>query len=299
MMQYERVEDAIKVISLVEHLYSGVRILDPVTKKVFYLTKALSSSEEKLCYEFWKADHACNNCISIRAIKENHPIYKIANNDEGIYTVTTTPVQIGEQSLVIEFLQNVTGHLCLDDGSPADDTNQLMLSVSRHVEKLLSRDQLTGLYNRRYVDETLPSELVVAEEEQRFLSIIFADLDHFKAMNDAYGQAMGDEVLKEVGKIFQQNLRSGIGWAARYGGGKFLICLPGVEQQGAWAAAERLRKLVQQKEFVCEGGTFHLTCSFGIQSTLPHPHKLGAEELISLADKNLLHAKIRGRNQVV
>lgn len=301
MVQYERIEDVIKVVSLVEHLYSGARILDPMTKKVFHLSQNLTCSKVDLCYDFWNTDHACSNCVSIRAIREDHSTYKIASNDEGIYMVTTVPIQVGELLLVIEFFQNVTGNLCFDDGGPCDDTNQLMLSVSRHVEKLMSRDRLTGLYNRRYADETLPAELIAAYEEDKPLSVILADLDDFKVVNDTYGHGAGDKVIKVIGQIMQQNLRSGIGWAARYGGEKFLICLPGVEREGAWAVAERLRKLIQKRRFdEDEGeGTFYLTCSFGIQTASTHPYRLSIEELISLADRHLCQAKAEGRNQVV
>jgi diguanylate cyclase (GGDEF)-like protein len=131
---------------------------------------------------------------------------------------------------------------------------------------------------------------------QRPLSLAIVDLDFFKKVNDTYGHATGDEVLKTISKIFQQSIRT-TDLAARYGGEEFALMLPETTLHDAMNFAEKIRELVQEMQIETQAGTISATVSIGV-ATVPHPRIHSPKELIVAADKALYRAKKNGRNQV-
>jgi diguanylate cyclase (GGDEF)-like protein len=159
------------------------------------------------------------------------------------------------------------------------------------------RDPLTGLFNRRYLDETLPRELQRATREQQPLGLILGDIDHFKLYNDTYGHDGGDELLRQVGAYLLQHTRAG-DIACRYGGEEFVLILPGTLLEASYARAEELRTGLGHLSVEHLGLALpQVTMSFGVAS-FPY-HAASAEELLSLADSALYQAKDLGRNRVV
>ncbi len=163
------------------------------------------------------------------------------------------------------------------------------------VEHMATVDVLTGLYNRRRFHEVLSSEF---ERSRRFItpfSLIMADIDRFKQINDNYGHQTGDSVLREVAEIITLNMRD-IDTAARYGGEEFMIVLPNTEKAAAALVAERMRNEVEKYRFKGLSGT-PLTVSFGYTGM---PDELIKDEasLIRCADQALYAAKQNGRNRV-
>jgi len=155
-------------------------------------------------------------------------------------------------------------------------------------------DDLTGLWNHRIIVERLRIEVDRSRREGLPVSIILADLDYFKRINDTFGHPAGDQVLKEASATFQRMVRT-YDWVGRYGGEEFLLILPGSGFVHARQRAEELRIAVQEC-CVKEGETMiPLTASFGVASGFPAGH----EELIREADEALYKAKNSGRNRVV
>lgn len=120
------------------------------------------------------------------------------------------------------------------------------------------------------------------------------DLDHFKQFNDTYGHPMGDKALVKVAEILRKDLRD-IDTVARYGGEEFAIILPGVDEKLALRASERIRKGLEDYRFKVVNGKFRLTLSIGISL---YEKGVGAEEMVTRADKALYWVKQHGRNQV-
>jgi diguanylate cyclase (GGDEF)-like protein len=154
-------------------------------------------------------------------------------------------------------------------------------------------DSLTGLYVRRYFMVKLQEELLRAERYNNILSIVMADLDGFKNINDTYGHDAGDRVLSAIGKFFQQNIRD-VDVVARYGGEEFVIMIPEAAQDAAYILSERLRK--QLAELKLENMP-PITISLGI-ATFPSDGR-ELEDLIKKADSAMYAAKRAGRNKVV
>jgi diguanylate cyclase (GGDEF)-like protein len=172
------------------------------------------------------------------------------------------------------------------------------LEIAWEIEEVSMRartDALTGLSNRREFDEQLAR--VVAETD-RFggsSSLIVADLDHFKKVNDTYGHDAGDAVLKHVAQILRDGVRT-IDICARYGGEELAILLPQTPGKGALELAERLRQRIEGSPVTSNGTVIPVTASFGV-ATYPEPVPYG-DWLFPAADKALYSAKEEGRNRV-
>ena len=169
--------------------------------------------------------------------------------------------------------------------------NRLQESVELSIT-----DSLTGLYNRRYMESHLRTMLDESLRTGASLSILVADIDHFKSVNDTYGHDAGDAVLKQFSKCLQRCTR-GIDLSCRLGGEEFLIIMPDTPSAVAFQIGERLRECVAAETFAVESGRqIHVTASVGL-ATL-QDEKDTPERMMKRADEALYAAKRRGRNQV-
>lgn len=158
-----------------------------------------------------------------------------------------------------------------------------------------SRDALTGLYNRRFMDESLERELARSERTREPLAVVLIDIDYFKKVNDTYGHLSGDDMLCALAALLQQNSRRE-DVACRYGGEEFLVMLRNTSAQDALARAAGWNALFAQTAFVFKGRAVHGTFSAGV-AVYPDDAP-GRTALLEAADIALYDAKARGRNQV-
>jgi two-component system cell cycle response regulator len=200
----------------------------------------------------------------------------------------------------------VTGRAPLRDGARIWLGNTLMRfalqddveqAASQRMYDLSVRDGLTGLYNRRHLDERVTSELAFAQRHATPLALLLVDIDHFKQINDRFGHQAGDAVLQRVAEVLAQSVRTE-DLVARYGGEEFAVIGRGIDPIGAQAFGERLRTLVANTRLVYEGQSLTVTVSIGVA----HNHR-GAPiskpaALLSAADQALYAAKRGGRNRV-
>ncbi len=172
-----------------------------------------------------------------------------------------------------------------------------VLRVSR-LEQEVVTDSLTGVFNRRYLDNRLAEEMGRSKRYGFALSAIFLDIDHFKHVNDTYGHPVGDVVLASVARIISGGLRD-TDVAARYGGEEFVVLTPHTALQGATEVAQRLIDTIRDHAFILPGaaGSLSVTCSAGV-TTLSGDHA-DAKTLLDAADRNLYQAKQHGRDRVV
>ncbi|MBK1724368.1 diguanylate cyclase [Thiocystis violacea] len=156
------------------------------------------------------------------------------------------------------------------------------------------RDPLTGLYNRRYLDETLPREFARAKHEGYSLTVAMLDVDFFKRINDTWGHPAGDEILKALAQRLSEGVREG-DIVCRYGGEEFLLVLPHIAQEIAFERAERLRLDFADSALECADTKIQATLSIGLASYPDHAQTPDA--LIEQADAALYRAKRSGRNR--
>lgn len=167
--------------------------------------------------------------------------------------------------------------------------------LNARLHEMATHDALTGLFNRRCLQDTFERELIRAARQNRPLSVVMGDLDHFKAVNDTYGHQAGDEVLREFGRRMKRRAR-GSDMCCRYGGEEFLLILPDVAEETACERAEQLRAAVAATPVAFGAASIRVTASFGVAS-FPQHGKTG-DELIGAADDALYAAKKGGRDQV-
>jgi two-component system cell cycle response regulator len=177
--------------------------------------------------------------------------------------------------------------------------------ANEEVKRLSITDPLTGCFNRGYLDTQLIKELKRALRYKKPVSIVMADLDYFKDVNDMFGHQCGDRVLKEISRVLSVSIRNELDWIARYGGEEFVIVLPETDLDGATATARRLCDVAAGISIPTNDTAVQITVSFGVcgisggvtfsngesDTTL-------AEQLIQCADGYLYQSKAHGRNCV-
>ncbi len=165
------------------------------------------------------------------------------------------------------------------------------------LEVLAHTDPLTQVLNRRALTVRLASELERARRYDSVITLLMVDLDHFKQINDSFGHLVGDEVLREVATLLQNEVRS-VDLVARYGGEEFVVVLPETSLVGATIFAERVREYVQATPFAAaQGEPVRITASIGV-SSYPSTTVQSVDDLFARADEALYRAKADGRNKV-
>ena len=171
---------------------------------------------------------------------------------------------------------------------------QVVADVGR-LTRQVQLDPLTGIANRRTLDERLDLEVQRAAVEATSVSYVMIDIDDFKAINDVHGHQAGDDILRAVAEAIRGSVRE-LDLAARYGGEEFAVVLPGTQLDGAKRVAERMRHAVAQIELATGGGDpLRVTASFGIAEYPSYP---SLEAVVGAADAALYQAKRNGKNRV-
>ncbi|HET7793413.1 MAG TPA: diguanylate cyclase [Rhizobacter sp.] len=166
------------------------------------------------------------------------------------------------------------------------------------LAKLSVTDGLTKVYNRRYFDETLKKEHDRSARTGTPLALLLADIDYFKKINDTVGHLAGDECLKLVAATLARTVGRSTDLVARYGGEEFAIVLPGTDATHALEVAERMRRAVEEIQFIYRGRRIPISISLGVVARVTDPHRPVAE-FISAADEALYGAKGAGRNRAM
>jgi len=168
-------------------------------------------------------------------------------------------------------------------------------AVEERMTEMALTDPLTGLFNRRQMSQRLQEEVARFRKHGSDFSVIIADVDHFKDINDRYGHDAGDRVLARVALLFAEGLRGGDA-VARWGGEEFLVLLPGTHLKAAQEVAQRLRSISEARLGAIEGVDLPLTVTFGV-ATFSRTESL--EACLKQADDALYRGKAEGRNRVV
>jgi two-component system, cell cycle response regulator len=282
-------------LSIFKNFYDVIRVADPINKRSYIVTEGEPQQENYACYCMWNKSEACENCVSMRALTEQDTFVKIEHLDGRAMMVTATPVEIEGNTYIVEILKDVTENSKGDNiiGKNRAVVEELINSVNERAV----RDELTGLYNRRYINERLPIDLNYSKLNNSPLSIIMADIDFFKKVNDKHGHLAGDSILKEYSNLILNSINSNRHWASRFGGEEFLIVLNGANLKAAYDIAEEIRIKVENTDFQFDGLRINITSSFGVYCI--HDYDTKVSELLSIADDNLYEAKFSGRNRTV
>ncbi len=169
-----------------------------------------------------------------------------------------------------------------------------ILEQQRELEQMAYRDPLTGLPNRRFLDEVIKKEIALIKRGTRNSCVVMIDIDDFKEVNDTYGHPVGDEVLKQLAQLLLENIRES-DTLARLGGEEFVILLSDANCDGAYIVANKLREQIKNHVFKVDGYVVQITASFGVGPLLTSDQ---GPNYYSLVDKALYKAKSSGKNQI-
>jgi diguanylate cyclase (GGDEF)-like protein len=242
-------------------------------------------------------------------------------DEETDYTTNTLvaiPIRIEDEVCgVLELINRQNRPDYTDDDLNLLDIFAGYISISiqnvldgRQAQEIAKRDNLTSLFNDRYLHIALTRAVTEAQEKNRDLAVLFLDLDFFKRVNDTHGHLAGSQVLQEVGTILRTCIETADAFPARYGGDEFVVVAPGLELEGAVDLAEEIRAAIVETVFCDKPGEIQqeplhlkgLTCSVGVATLRRHlGDDLSADRakgtLLRLADSAMYVAKETGRNR--
>jgi diguanylate cyclase (GGDEF)-like protein len=252
------------------------------------VTETMGGHAPVLCNNQFNSRHRLNRalseagfraglCLPVRSLRSALGLFCIYRRDRDHFLP-------GEVALLTTFVSLVAG---------AIENARLHARARRQAVT----DELTGLANRRHLDQRLGEEIVRAQRYAKPLSLLILDIDHFKAINDGYGHKAGDEALRALAQVLRGEVRD-VDLVARYGGEEFVLVLPETDGTGAELSAERIRRAVARHPFrLPDGREFGITVSVGLAG---YPEcAASAAELMTRADQALYTAKQAGRNRVV
>jgi diguanylate cyclase (GGDEF)-like protein/PAS domain S-box-containing protein len=290
---------------LFEAAQDGILILDARTGMIEdvnpYLIKMLGYSREEFVEKnLWEVG-------AFKDIEASQEAFEALQQNEYI-RYEDLPLKAKDGRLVqVEFVSNVylVGHKkviqCnirdITERKQAQDALFVLLRSEALLREQSVRDHLTGVFNRRYMEETLERELLRASHKQLSLGIIMLDVDHFKRFNDTCGHAAGDAILRELGSLLLGNAL-GEDIPSRYGGDEFIIVLPDASLETTRKRAECLCKYARRFHIQFEGKTLEtITLSLGV-AVFPKNGSSSAD-ILKAADAALYRAKREGRDRVV
>ena len=235
-------------------------------------------------------------CRILKATEETRFTHVVMLSSRGEVEAKVTGLEHGADDYVVKPVEPVELQARVRVGLRLQKALSELAAKNEILEKLALTDALTGLANRRAFGEALEAELARVGRHGRPASLLFLDLDHFKAVNDSHGHAVGDEVLEGVSLVLKRACRRG-DLAARIGGEEFAVLLPATGRIPAALVAERIRRTVELHP-IGRSALVPVTVSVGVASTEGLPGVPGADELVRQADAGLYRAKAEGRNRV-
>jgi len=272
--------------------------LEKKIRNVFLLKNYAFTSWEQRPYLF-RFNHNRPITGGVDAMQQNCTFLPVRNADDVVEQVCITLFDTTDTAIYQLRLTRAIDEL--DKEKEAQQRLIVQLEEAQvTLERLATRDGLTGLANRRFFDETLNTEWRRAMRESTPLSLLMLDVDFFKRYNDAYGHQKGDACLQFVACAMMGEMLRASDLAARYGGEEFVVILPTTTLQGATVVGERVRAAVARLGMPHSASDVaeYVSASIGVATVVPTPRSTPAQ-LIAAADAALYRAKREGRNRVV
>ncbi len=286
-------EEIRKQLMPYERLYDSIRIVDPLHKRVMQYTSNNVVSNN-ICYAVWGRNSFCKNCISMRAYLEKDTIYKIeSNSKDKIVSIIAIPIVLNDITYVVELLKEMDDlgalkELCINN----DNIAEMIYEINEKTIK----DDITGVYNRKYINERLPIDIALHSELSQSISVVLADLDYFEQINNQYGYDIGDCILNDVASVIQRNLNKECDWIGRYGGDQFIIVMNNCDLEHSCSVADQIRKEIESNVFEYDNQSMRVTASFGVDEMKGDISNLDYH--LNRMGERLDYLKQEGRNRI-
>ncbi|MDO5516068.1 MAG: GGDEF domain-containing protein [Clostridium sp.] len=283
-------------LSILPNFFDEIRIVDPLSKRVIKVDDETGEiiEESGICYHLISESEVCQNCISYRSMLHDDTFVKIERiKEQDSIRVISTPIKIGEKTFIAEIIRKVDYSII---GNEEFNANENVRIIMDDMNRKIVTDELTGLYNRRFIDERINVDIFNQKRNKKLYTMVMADIDYFKEINDTYGHLAGDMVLKGAAELIAKTVGKLSGWIGRYGGEEFIFVYYDKPFDEVIENIEDLRKSLEEKEFTYNGTKIKITSSFGV-AELSEKHKNG-RDLLKCADDMLYNAKENGRNRI-
>jgi diguanylate cyclase (GGDEF)-like protein/PAS domain S-box-containing protein len=241
--------------------------------------------------------------LCLRTHNSQETIERIEEGKTKFYSVRLTPLcgAEGQRAGVLLLLHDITDEhkaalQLIDAHGQLQQQFEEIQDLQTRLREQATRDELTGLYNRRYLEEALQRELAQAQRADACVSIVMLDIDHFKRVNDTFGHAAGDAMLRALGNLLMAQTRAG-DIACRYGGEEMTVVMPGATLETARQRAEQWRESFEHTMVAHGDSILQATLSMGV-AQFPL-HGSNTSQVLHAADAALYAAKAAGRNLVV
>lgn len=267
-----------------------LRLVNPITQQIYcndYYKKSGS-----ICSKFWGRCKRCENCTSLRALQSKGRAYKIEILNNKTYLVTSRYLKIEGKPYVMEIINDVTNNLLMDSNQK-DEIGKLIHSYNN----LLITDSLTGVYNRRFLDEKFLPSLKCCHDKKIIIGVCVMDFDDFKLVNDTYGHQAGDKLLKEAACFWKKNFNSRKKdeerLVIRFGGDEMLIIVCGMSLHNFKIEIEECYRKMHKICYYNNDIQIPFNISFGIASSEEFGNDWTWDKLFLYADRRLYEAKAK------
>ena len=272
--------------------FDFVQVIEPLETKANSSNSRKRQNDKEDCFCLSHGGEKCKCCIALKATELNETLFNIVQLHGDVFMVIAMPVHFGQELVAIELVKCINNQSVERLLQELKDNNH---DAFANLHNLANMDELTNIYNRRYIANTLPVEMGTTRMNQQPLSLVMADIDHFKKVNDQYGHGVGDEILIAFADVISKYIRkNGRDCVARYGGEEFLIFLTNCQECEAYEVAERMRIHVEKTVAETTAGHISITASFGVHTF--NGEDVNMQQLLSIVDKYLYLAKQAGRN---
>ena len=235
--------DDILVNGIYGNLFDIVRIVDAQRGRLIEVADGKAEQQMVGCVEMFGTFERCKNCTSLRAYHSNEQVVKLEFINEAVWLMMSAPLEIDGKRFVVELIKDITKSMTVDENN--DYRRDEVATIIDSFNKAATTDALTGLMNKRFIDEKLPALLKNSQYMGRPVSVALIDIDDFGKITEKYGRQAGDQALKEVSKVMMSFVRKNADLAARYGDDEFLFCFPGVPVKTCREICERIRKRIE------------------------------------------------------
>ena len=274
-----------QIIESASKFFDVVRLVDPINMIVYSIEEGALKATEESCYHVWNKQDRCENCISARCFADNRRYSKFEFIDHDVYHVVAQCVMVENHKFVLEVVTESDDDVLLS----AFGDNEFVERITDFNHQVYT-DDLTGLSNRRYLNDRLSIMTNRAVGEGSSLSVVMMDIDDFKRINDTFGHVVGDKALRFAAQALEDVFvadREDI--VVRYGGDEFIAASQGKTLEELNCCLESLRSTISSNEvgFTASIGAFYQE----------HAEDESVEELIRKADEAMYRAKASGKNQ--
>lgn len=272
--------EIVQLMKELSSVFDAVRLVEPSTGRQWTLDEGNNLQEcPHQCWAAWHRDSHCAHCISCRAMEQKNRATKFEFAGDDLHHVTAKYVEVDGSPRSMELVSHVSDEAMLEGYG----RNEVVEVITRHNRRVYS-DPLTGAYNRRYLEDT--SQGLIAGR-----AVAMIDADDFKRVNDSYGHAAGDQVLKGIVEAIKACIRTADA-VVRYGGDEFVVIFNGMSPEKLPEKLEQIRQHVRDLEFT-DAPAHRQTVSIGAA------HGDGTlMELIGRADKMLYRSKEAGKDRI-